>query len=118
MPRVLVIETEVRLRHAFKTILESAGYDVELANDRLDGLRRHATHPADLIIADHMDEEMDGFIDAPILGVPSAASQRSESWGTHNLLPKPFRRDDLLAAVQATLAMRAQVAASAMEARV
>lgn len=108
MTRILVIETELRARQALKTILEGAGYEVIVAVDSGDALSRHATHPADLVIADGIDEPPPG---TRILAVPGGTDQRramlSERLrlsGARNFLPKPFRRDDLLDAVRACLA--------------
>ncbi|WP_291716710.1 hypothetical protein [Magnetospirillum sp. 64-120] len=108
MTRIMVIETEARARQALKSILEGAGYEVVVATDSGDAISRHSVNPADLIIADGVDEPPPG---ARILAVPGGTDQRramlSERLrlsGAKNFLPKPFRRDDLLDAVLASLA--------------
>lgn len=108
MKRIMVIETEARARQALKSILENAGYEVEIALDGGDALLRHATRPADLVIADGIDDPPQG---ARILAVPGGTEQRRAALaerlrlsGAEAFLPKPFRRDDLLAAVRSSLA--------------
>lgn len=99
MTRILVIESEPRARHALRNILVDAGYEVELAADGRDAARRQAHAPVDLVIADGVEAPPAG---APVLAVPGGAQgfRPSAGWA---MLPKPFRRDDLLAAVRATL---------------
>lgn len=107
MKRIMVIETELRARQALKSILESAGYEVVIASDGGDAQSRHASSPADLVIADGIDDPPAG---ARILAVPggtdlrrAALSERLRLSGAQAFLPKPFRRDDLLDAVRASL---------------
>ena len=101
MIRILVLESETRLRHAFKTMLESAGYEVDIALDGADARSRHSRRPADLVIADGSQGGED-FSGARILAVPGGGDPVSGAGVTH-FLPKPFGRDDLLAAVRVSL---------------
>lgn len=113
MTRILVIETELRARHALRTILEGAGYEVDLAKDIPSGGQAHAEQPVDLVVTG----EMDGlarmrFAGARVLAVPGGVAgrehdvaERVRAIGAQHCLPKPFRRDDLLAAVRTTLTM-------------
>jgi DNA-binding response OmpR family regulator len=113
MTRILVIEAEVRARHALRTILEGAGYEVHTAPDVPAGGQAHQSQPVDLVVTG----EMDGlarlnFTGARVLAVPGGVAgrehdvaERVRAVGASHVLPKPFRRDDLLAAVRATLTM-------------
>lgn len=109
MTRILVIESELRTRHAFKSILEGAGYEVDLVADGPEAERRHSNQPADLVIADLLDSPV-RLAGTPILAVPggclgheSEGVERARAVGAQHFLPKPFRRDDLLNAVRVTL---------------
>lgn len=113
MTRILVIETESRARHALRSILEGAGYEVNTAADIPAGGQAHSEQPVDLVITG----EMDGlarmpFSGARVLAVPGGVAgreldvaERVRAIGAQHCLPKPFRRDDLLAAVRTTLSM-------------
>ena len=101
MQRILLMENESRARQALKSILESAGYEVMVA------LGVDEPRGADLVIADGIDEVPSGI---PVLAVPGGTeahrallSERLRSSGVCHFLPKPFRRDDLLVAVRASL---------------
>ena len=102
MTRIIVLESEARLRHSLRVILESAGYEVDLAADGPDAVSRHALRPADLLIADG-DEAPFGLTGVRVLAVPSGGPPRSSGNGVTHSLPKPFGRDDLLAAVRVSL---------------
>ncbi len=113
MTRILVIESEAPSRHAMRSILEGAGYEVEVASDGTDAVQAHSRHPADLIIADLADVAPTiAFAGARVLALPGGlaargaeAAERVRTLNALHSLPKPFRRDDLLAAVRTTLTM-------------
>lgn len=113
MTRILVIEAELRPRHALRSILEEAGYDVSTAATLREGAQAHARHPVDLVVTGDMDGQMRlSFSGARVLAVPGGVAGREHdiadrvhAVGAQHVLPKPFRRDDLLAAVRTTLGM-------------
>ncbi|MGE5502785.1 MAG: response regulator [Actinomycetota bacterium] len=108
MPRILIIEPEMRARHALRSMLEGAGYEVETAVDGSEGIETHRHKPADLVIAD-LDDAMDkanAFLGIRMIAVPGGGRDSAEiarKLGAQHFLPKPFRRDALLAAVRNTL---------------
>jgi len=58
---VLVVEDSLTTRELQRSILEAAGYQVEVAVDGLDGLRKVTDHEYDLVITDIAMPRMDGF---------------------------------------------------------
>ncbi len=108
MIRILVIEPEAPSRHALRNILEGAGYEVEVAADGDDAAGVHAARPADLVIADLADvgphHTFPGTRMLATAGGLTARDARAvNTVPVHHTLAKPFRRDDLLTAVRATL---------------
>lgn len=106
MTRILVIEAETGARLALRAMLADAGYDVEVAGDGIQGANLYMSRPADLIIAD--DGQPADFHGGNILAVPGGlmareAAERLLASGAQAILPKPFSRADLLAAVRQTL---------------
>ena len=108
MIRILVIESEAPSRHALRNILEGAGYEVEVAADGDNGADAHAARPADLVIADLADmAPHHAFPGTRLLATAGGLTHRGapavHPLPVHHTLAKPFRRDDLLAAVRTTL---------------
>jgi len=58
---ILLVEDELATQQLEKSILESAGFHVEVANNGLEALRRLETIPVDLVITDISMPEMDGL---------------------------------------------------------
>jgi CheY-like chemotaxis protein len=61
MKRILIIEDEKPLREAFSYLLQSEGYEVELAEHGKAGLERLKTFDPDLILLDMLMPIMDGM---------------------------------------------------------
>ncbi|CAA7625600.1 hypothetical protein [Magnetospirillum sp. UT-4] len=102
MIRILVIDPEPHARLTMRSMLVGAGYEVDLAADGCAAESAFARHPADLVIADA--EEEAARLPTRLLAVPGGDPlRRRELGGVTNVLPKPFGRDDLLAAVRVTL---------------
>ena len=59
--RILVVEDSLTTRELQRSILEAAGYQVEVAVDGLDGLRKVSDANYDLVITDVAMPRMDGF---------------------------------------------------------
>ncbi|MCR6632359.1 MAG: response regulator [Magnetospirillum sp.] len=113
MTRILVIEPELRARHSLRAILDGAGYEVETVPDMPAGRVLHAAHPVDLVVTGQIDGSAHvDFAGARVLAVPGGVAgrehdiaERVRALGAQHCLRKPFRRDDLLAAVRVTLTM-------------
>src|SRR5687768_7491719 len=59
--RVLVVEDSPTQAERVRLLLEGEGYEVELARNGREGLRRAHAAPPDLIISDVMMPELDGY---------------------------------------------------------
>jgi len=60
-PSVLIVDDSLTTRELERNILESSGYDVDVAVDGLDGLSKVSERRFDLIISDVQMPRMDGF---------------------------------------------------------
>ncbi len=101
MARILVIDSEVSTRMSLRSILSTAGYDVELSGDLAEGGLIHTKEPVDLVLSDTVpSDSRDQFVGARLLAVLSGNASAPNA---ANVLLKPFRRDDLLTAVQSAL---------------
>lgn len=59
--RILVVEDSITSRMLIKGILESAGYQVQIAVDGVDAFTKLREHPFDLVVSDVEMPRMDGF---------------------------------------------------------
>ncbi len=59
--KILLVDDDVDFAEATKLILESKSYDVFIAHDGQEGLKKVQTEQPDLIILDVMMPEMDGY---------------------------------------------------------
>ena len=126
MAKVLVVDDMAEMRTMLRTMLESAGHSViEAANGRegIKALRGPAQ--IDVLVTDILMPETDGIeviraaTDQPDLGIiaisgggthlPAAVSlAMSEAFGARKVLFKPFRKQELLEAVDSVLAATAR----------
>jgi two-component system, chemotaxis family, sensor kinase CheA len=60
-PRVLVVDDSITTRTLERSILESAGYDVRVAEDGMEALARLRAEPVDLVVSDVDMPRLDGF---------------------------------------------------------
>ena len=115
--RILLVEDELATQQLEKSILESAGFRVEVANNGLEALKNLETFPADLVITDINMPEMDGlnltksirskdrFMHLPVIVVSSLDNeedkQRGISVGADAYISKnQFSRGDLINVVK------------------
>lgn len=126
MARILVIEDNPDVRALIADALETAGHSVAQAADGEAGLAAQRAAPADLVISDIIMPEKEGIetirdlkLEFPalrIIAITGGDSRLSASnllftartFGADTVLTKPFSADDLLKAVDASLAARAR----------
>jgi CheY-like chemotaxis protein len=122
MARVLVVDDMAEMRTMIRTMLESAGHSVTEAENGRTGIKvLRGTDQIDVLVTDILMPEADGIeviraaSDRPGLGIiaisgggsymPAAVSlAMSEAFGARKVLFKPFRKQELLEAINSVLA--------------
>lgn len=112
--RVLVVDDEENIRELVRAVLEQAGYQVSLAIDGQEGLRRIFSEPPDLVVLDVMMPKMDGptllqrireVSDVPVIMLTALGQEadkvRGLRGGADDYLVKPFGGQELLARIEA-----------------
>ena len=118
MSRVLVMDDEADTRILIEEILESAGYEVILAVNGLEGMRQYHSMPVDLALVDLFMPKQEGletikmlkqqFPNFPIIAMSGDALALpllavAQRLGATEVLQKPFSPEELLAAIQLAL---------------
>src|SRR5881409_2568505 len=118
--RILVVEDDPRLAATLDRVLVAEAYDVEVAGDGNEALRRARERPFDLVVLDIMLPGLDGIAvckrlratgPLPILLLTALGGTeervRGLDSGADDYLVKPFAYEELLARVRALLRRRA-----------
>lgn len=117
MKRVLIVEDNADLAYGLRNNLEIEGYEVDVAADGPEGLRRAREMAPDLVILDVMLPGMDGFRvlrtlrdekrNMPVLVLTARGEEsdkvRGLKLGSDDYVTKPFGLLELLARVEALL---------------
>ena len=119
---VLVVEDEDAIAEAVRARLQSEGYQVVVASDGPDAIRRHAEHRPDLVVLDLMLPGMDGLEVCkqiqrdgwtPVLMLTARAEEADKvagfAVGADDYLTKPFSLRELAVRVQAILRRRERI---------
>jgi two-component system response regulator MprA len=114
--RILVVEDDRPLAATLERVLATEGYDVEVAGDGNEALRRARDRPFDLVVLDVMLPGLDGIAvckrlratgPIPILLLTALGGTdervRGLDSGADDYLVKPFAYEELLARVRALL---------------
>jgi CheY-like chemotaxis protein len=113
-PTVLVVDDDLGVQETLEAILEFEGYNVMVAGDGLEALKRLDEQVPALIVLDIMMPRMDGFAfalaleerglrpEVPILVLTAdgRAQQKAERARAESYLHKPFEVTDLLDKVE------------------
>lgn len=115
-PRILVVEDEESYREALQAGLRKEGYDIELAADGIEGLRRFAERPPDLVLLDVLLPGMSGtevcrrmrdLAPVPVIMVTALDSEVDVvlglELGAADYVTKPYHLRELVARIQAVL---------------
>ena len=119
-PRVLVVEDDPEIVRLLTTLLELDGFEVEVAEDGLEGLVKQQLRRPDVALVDIMMPEVDGLrvlkqlIEegdgqpaVPVIvitGSPDGARRSRELIGPDNVFQKPFDTEALMDRVRAVIA--------------
>ena len=120
MARILVIDDDAMVRDAIRSILEAQGYKVGEAENGRDGLVKMRADRFDLVITDIIMPEMEGveailaireeFPSVKVIAISGGGRTANYDFlgvagklGANKTLQKPFRREELLRAVQGCL---------------
>lgn len=121
MTRILVIDDDGLIRETVRRMLEGAGYEVLEAEDGAAGLRQVTQDPPDLVLTDIYMPGKEGIETiremrqvSPRLKIIAISGSSWNSGhdalssakllGADRTLPKPFRREQLLASIRECLA--------------
>ncbi len=117
MSRILIVEDEKDIAELEKDYLELSGFEVEIAGNGTEGLKKALNEDFDLYILDLMLPGVDGFEickrirdvkDTPILMVSAKRDDidkiRGLGLGADDYVTKPFSPSELVARVKAHLA--------------
>src|SRR5438105_10675429 len=123
MKRILVIDDDQHVRSFIVALLESTDFEVIQGSDGADGVRLAKEHRPQLIICDINMPNGDGYTvlkelrkDPSALAIPfiflTAKGAKEDlrhgmNSGADDYLTKPFKRADLLSAIDARLAKQA-----------
>lgn len=133
--QILVVEDDESTRRNLALTLELEGYSVLVADNGDDAWERLQTHVPDLVMSDILMPVMDGFaLLERVRATPELAAlpfiflsalddrasvRRGMEIGGDDYLPKPYTRQELLAAVEARLlragAQRSETSAAQVE---
>ncbi|HKP58812.1 MAG TPA: response regulator [Polyangiales bacterium] len=119
MTKILVVEDSATQAHELSFLLESEGYEVEIARDGGTGLARCQRSPVEVVLSDVVMPEIDGYelckrlkADPKTAGIPvilltSLADPmdivRGLECGADNFITKPYEPDYLLGRVRRLL---------------
>ena len=128
MSKILIIEDESAIAELEKDYLELSGFEVEVANDGENGLKKSLAQEYDLIILDLMLPGVDGFEicrrvraekNTPIIMVSAKKDDidkiRGLGLGADDYMTKPFSPSELVARVKAHMARYERLVGSMAE---
>jgi DNA-binding response OmpR family regulator len=117
--KILVIEDESDLRANVLRVLKAEGYDVLSAENGASGVETAMAQMPDLIVCDITMPQMDGFgvlfslrenvttSKIPFIFLTASTRTYDRQWGVElgasDYITKPFKLDDLLAAIRKRL---------------
>lgn len=121
----MAVDDQLVMRNLVKTVLESDGHEVVLAEDGVEALDLARTTPVDLVLSDINMPNMNGislvsklrrlptYTDTPIVMLTTESADfkkdKAKRMGANGWLQKPFDPPRLIKAVRSTLAKAGHV---------
>ena len=129
MTRILVIDDEVEMRQAYKTVLEKLDCQVDMANDGIDGLERFLNKIYDVVITEFNLDNLDGMqmlehfqqIDSKVPVIFSSGLADEDvirevlQCGAAAFLPKPANIEQLLVSISRAIYFKPHNVSDKME---
>jgi DNA-binding response OmpR family regulator len=122
--KVLIVDDEQNIAISVEFLMRREGFEVLVAHDGEEGLRRIRTEKPDLVVLDVMMPKLDGFevckavrADANLAGVRilmlTAKGRPAEvtkgiALGADDYIPKPFSTRELVAKVRELLGLKSR----------
>lgn len=116
MSRILVIEDEHRIQEILTEFLRDYGYEVDTANDGVEGLTMFKNNKYDLILLDIMMPKIDGFAvlemlrqdsDVPVIIITAMEAEEHQVKGfdlrADDYIVKPFSMNLVIRRIEAVL---------------
>ena len=120
MARILVVDDEELARFTIRDILETAGHEIEEAENGKQAIERQKAEPFDLIVTDIVMPEKEGvettielkrdYPDLKIIAISGGGRTKNldflhlaDAFGADKILAKPFSEDELLERVNECL---------------
>lgn len=114
--KILAVDDAIETTQILTRILTDEGYQVQIARNGLEGLRRAYEFQPDLVLLDVMMPDMDGwdmlqrlreFTDVPVIMLTAMGTELDRvhglDLGADDYLTKPFGMEELKARIRATL---------------
>ncbi len=124
MYKILIIDDEKNIRLSIQEILRFTGYDVDTADNGLNGWKKIQENTYDLVLCDVMMPEMDGFgllaklkkennFTVPFIFLTAKAQyddlRTGMNLGADDYIFKPFKSKDLIEAIESRLSKRSKL---------
>ena len=119
LARILVIEDELRIQEILTEFLREYGYEVDCANDGLEGMAFFNKNSCDLVLLDVMMPKMNGFAvlelirqtsDIPVILLTAMESEVDQikgfDLGVDDYITKPFSMNLVIRRIEAILRRR------------
>lgn len=120
MPKILIVDDEVKIRTVVKEYAEFEGFETDEAGDGMEAVEKVRSNSYDLIIMDIMMPKLDGFSackeirklsDTPVIMLSARGEEYDKLFGFElgidDYVVKPFSPKELLARIRAVISRSA-----------